>query len=125
MKTIADAGAIMIYRFLLGLLLSIAAADSAFAQGKAVTGYSSYSCGQWQQFRTAKDVGSFQLEACIVGVLSGYNLASEGPDFLISAPHDKNVSIYMWIDNYCRGKPLDTILQATLALKDELLARTR
>jgi hypothetical protein len=91
---------------------------------RAVYGAGLVSCGQWQQYRTTGDkANSFQLEAYIDGFLSGYNLASAGPDFLKSKP--AAVSFYIWIDNYCRDKPLDAITQAMLALRDELLARAR
>jgi hypothetical protein len=115
----------MIRTLLLGLVLGIAAADGACAQGRSTYGFSSTSCGQWQKYRTAKDTGSLQLEAYIGGFLSGYNFASTGPDILAGTPNDRGVSIHIWIDNYCRDKPLDLLTQALVALKNELLARAR
>jgi hypothetical protein len=116
---------IMIRTLLLGLLLSIAAMDGASAQGRSVYGFASFSCGQWQQLRTAKDVGSLQLEAYVAGYLSGYNMASTGPDFIAGSPNDKGVGFYAWIDNYCRSNPLDVLSQAMMGLKNELEARAR
>ena len=113
----------MIRTLLLGLVLVIAAADGASAQGRTTYGFSSHSCGQWQQSRTAKDRGSLQLEAYVAGFLSGYNMAFTGPDFIAGTPNDTGVSFHIWIDNYCRSNPLDLLTQALLALKNELLAR--
>src|SRR5262245_61830623 len=74
----------MICRLLLSLVLSIAAADGASAQGRAVYGAGLLSCGQWQEYRTTGNKGaSFQLQAWIDGFLSGYNMASSGPDIII------------------------------------------
>jgi hypothetical protein len=115
----------MIRTLWLGLLVAIVAADGASAESKTVYGFANIPCAKWQQSRTAKDTGSLQLQAYVDGFLSGYNLASTVPDFLAGAPDDKGESIHIWIDNYCRGKPLGDIMQAMFALKNELLARTR
>jgi hypothetical protein len=69
--------------------------------------------------------GSLQLEAYVDGFLSGYNMASDSPDLLAATPNDKGVSLYIWIDNYCRDKPLSVLSQALMALKQALLARPR
>ena len=114
----------MIRALLLGLA-AVIAADGASAQGRAVYGFSSTSCGQWLQARTAKNRSSLQLQAYVDGFLSGYNFASDDPDFLASMPHDKGASFHTWIDDYCRGKPDNDLTEAVVALKDELLARAR
>jgi hypothetical protein len=114
----------MIRTLLLSLLLGIAAADGASAQNKTVYRAGLVSCGQWQEHRTTGNkASSYQLQAYVDGFLSGYNLASEGPDFLVGKPD--SVSLYIWIDNYCRDKPLDAVVGALFALKYELLARAR
>src|SRR5258705_4408335 len=75
---------IMIRTLLLSLLLGIAAADGASAQNKTVYRAGLVSCGQWQEHRTTGNkASSYQLQAYVDGFLSGYNLASEGPDFLV------------------------------------------
>jgi hypothetical protein len=115
----------MIRTLLLGFVLVIAAADGASAQGRVVYGFIGKSCGQWLEVRAAKGVSSAQFEAYVDGFLSGENSASTGPDFLAAIPNDKGVSIYIWIDNYCRDQPLNGLSQALMALKQELLARAR
>ena len=114
----------MIRTLLLGFAVVIAA-DGASAQGRTVYGFSSTSCGQWLQARTAKNRASPQLQAYVDGFLSGYNFAADEPDFLASMPHDKGASFHIWIDDYCKGKPDNDLTEAVVALKDGLLVRAR
>ena len=51
----------MIRTLLLGLAVVIAA-DGASAQGRAVYGFSSTSCGEWLQARTAKNRAAFSCK---------------------------------------------------------------
>ena len=63
------------------------------------------------------------MQAWVAGFLTGYNIASAtDPDFLGKSMPDK-VAMYIWIDNYCRDKPLNIVAAAVMALKDELVAR--
>jgi hypothetical protein len=111
----------MFRTLLLVFAVGIGSADVASAQFRTVYGAGTVSCGQWQQFRTTGDkVKNFQLQAWIDGYLSGSNAASND-DFL--AEKSDSVSYYFWIDNYCRDKPLDVIVQAVSKLKEELSAR--
>jgi hypothetical protein len=111
----------MIRTLLLGLVLVIAAADGASA--RKIIGAGVSSCREWQENRTMGNKVSFQQRSWIAGYLSGYNVASNDPDFLVSKPDA--AAIYIWIDNYCRNKPLDDLMHAVTALKDELVARAR
>ena len=52
-------------------------------------------------------------------------MAFTGPDFIAGTPNDTGVSFHIWINNYCRDKPLDLLTQALFALKNKLLARAR
>ena len=115
----------MIRTLLLGLVLVIAAADGASAQGRSTYGFGDASCGDWLQSRTAKDINSYQLQAYVAGFLSGYNFAFTGPDFLAGKASDKGASFYLWIDKYCRDKPIDILMQAMVALRVELQTRAR
>ena len=111
----------MLRTLLLVFVLGLVAADGASAQNKTVYGWGMGSCGKWQQYRIARSTGSLQLEAYVDGFLSGYNAASDSPDFLAGKPDD--AALYNWIDNYCRDKPLNLIGEAVVALKEELLSR--
>ena len=105
------------------LLLGLVLVAPAFAEegGATIYGAGAVSCGQWQ-----KDLAiRVQAEAWIDGFLSGYNLASTGPDFLADTPNDNGASFSIWIDNYCRSNPIDRLTTAVFALKNELLSRAR
>jgi hypothetical protein len=89
-----------------------------------VYGAGMVTCAEWQKYRTSGNKAyELQLESWIDGYLSGYNAASEGVDFI--APRPQSVAYYAWIDNYCVQNPLNPLLQATWALKDELTTRAR
>ena len=80
-------------------------------------------CAEWQKYRSTGDkAATLQLQAWIDGFLSGYNMASD-VDFIV--PRPQTVAYYAWIDNYCTQNPLNVVMQATLALKNELTARAR
>jgi hypothetical protein len=102
---------------------SVQAAQAANGHGISY-GAGTVTCAEWQKYRSTGDKAStFQLQAWIDGFLSGYNTASEDIDFI--APRPQTVAYYAWVDNYCTQNPLNYLVQATLALKDELTARAR
>ena len=77
----------------------------------------------WEARTTGDKASSYQMQAWVAGFLTGYNIASAtDPDFLGKSMPDK-VAMYIWIDNYCRDKPLNIVAAAVMALKDELVAR--
>jgi hypothetical protein len=87
-------------------------------------GAGTVTCAEWQQYRTTGNKpATFQLQAWIDGFLSGYNAASNDTDFI--APKPESVAYYAWIDNYCSKNPLDEVMQAVFALKNELTSRAR
>src|ERR1700675_967928 len=115
----------MIQRAMLGLIIMIVTVSGAAAGGKYIYGAGTISCAEWLNYRsTGGNPNSYQAQAWVDGVLSAYNLADdEQDDFLLSAP--KAVASYAWIDNYCRPKPLDQVVQAVVALKKELQSRSQ
>jgi hypothetical protein len=91
------------------------------AGDRIVYGAGVVTCAEWQQYRsTGNKSATFQLQAWIDGFFSGYN-AESGVDFL--APKPESVAYYTWIDNYCSQNPLNKVMQAAVALKDELTSR--
>jgi hypothetical protein len=90
---------------------------------RMVYGAGMTTCAEWQQYRsTGNKPASLQMQAWIDGFLSGYNVASEVRDFIIPKP--ESVAYYAWIDNFCGQKPLDKVMQAVIALKNELVSRS-
>jgi len=106
------------------LLCLLFSGSAAFARAGVVYGAGTISCGKWQQYRSSDNKGNvYQTEAWVDGFLSGFNFEDGEPDFL--APKPDAIAFYAWIDNYCREKPLDEVIQATVALKKELVARAK
>ena len=89
-----------------------------------VYGAGMVTCAEWQQYRKAGNKpAELQLQAWIDGFLSGYNTASNDTDFIVPKP--ESVAYYAWIDNYCSRNPLNKVMQAVLALKNELTSKVR
>jgi hypothetical protein len=105
---------------IVGLMANVARA----AEGdRLVYGAGMETCAVWQKSRSGNRVAELQLQAWIDGFFSGYNAASEGTDFLM--PRPETVAYYAWIDKHCGQNPLNKVMQAAVALKDELTARAR
>jgi hypothetical protein len=110
----------------IGLVL---AANAALGQekrpgDKMAYGAGMVTCAEWQQHRsTGNRAANGQLQAWVDGFLTGFNMAVENADLL--APKPESVAYYTWIDNYCSQNPLDKVVQAAIALKNELTARSR
>jgi hypothetical protein len=105
----------------LGLAITIASATVACAEPRKIMGAGTISCAEWQQYRSYEQngneqyqVNAYQAQALIDGFLSGYNTAIVGPDILASGLGGR--ASYAWIDNYCRSKPLDLLINATWTL---------
>jgi hypothetical protein len=104
--------------------------------GQTVMGAGTISCGEWLRLRSFegragnfKELASlYQIHAWIDGFVSGINLRIDladtgGPDLLASRPD--SVAMYAWLDNYCRSKPLNIVVDAVMALAKELQSRAK
>ena len=86
-----------------------------------VAGFNNISCGSWTQARANHQSAS--MEAWALGFLSGVNYGRsdvEGKDILQGTDAD---SLYSWLDNYCRSRPLETFTVAVARLTIVLKAR--
>lgn len=61
---------------------------------------------------------SWSTQAWVLGYLSAVNTGD--PDFLKQVDPS---AIFAWIDNYCRSKPLDQVVDAANGLVSELARR--
>jgi hypothetical protein len=110
---------------LLAIVIVGASAPAIYAQ--TIKGSGNDNCGEWLQLRqavamqraTTTQVTILVMEqSWIDGFVSGLNATNlHGVDLLASKPGE---GMYAWIDNYCRSKPLDSILDASLSLVKEL-----
>lgn len=74
------------------------------------------SCGEWISHREKSDTLNLGNTSWLLGYLSGLAV-SRGKDFLSGTD---NVSIYKWMDNYCRTNPLRDVGSGGIALEAEL-----
>ncbi len=109
------------------LALAIAIGEASGVSAQTIKGSGSDSCGEWLQHRQAiaaqratnLHVVVLRMEqSWIDGFVSGINATNTvGVDLLASHPGE---GMYVWVDNYCSSKPLDSLLSASLALVREL-----
>ena len=102
---------------LAGLILSTASMEVMAVQVRGAR-----SCGQWIELRKTLDaVEAVAQESWFVGYLSGMAAYSD-TDILKGTD---NPSIFLWLDNYCRAKPLKRIDDAGDELFLELKKQKR
>ena len=83
----------------------------------AVTVMGFVSCGTWVDYKEKNNkVGIIAAERWLTGYLSGFSVAQD-IDVLVDADLK---SLSLWMDNYCRANPLDSISDGGLALFLEL-----
>lgn len=82
----------------------------------AITVRGAPSCGNW--FEDATRIGS---KHWLNGFLSGA-AAQKGEDILGVVDAD---SVFLWMDNYCRNNPLDSVFQGATKLTKELEKRIK
>ena len=102
---------------LVGCLLlaaSISAVSSPLEGG--VEARQAPSCGEWISHREKSDPLALGNTSWLLGYLSG-QAVSRGEDFLSGTD---NVSIYKWMDNYCRTNPLRNVGNGGIVLAAEL-----
>ena len=97
------------------LLASGTIADSSPLEG-GVEARQAPSCGEWVSHREKSDTLALGKTSWLLGYLSGLAV-SRGKDFLSGID---NVSIYKWMDSYCRTNPLRDVSSGGIALAAEL-----
>ena len=104
-----------------------ASSNAAFGEARTAYGVGTSTCAYWKQVRSNDERGpsSLELQSWVDGFLSGYNIGSQGIDFIQPSNEPESVAYYEWIDNYCAKNPLDRLIKATMGLKDELTARAK
>ena len=74
-------------------------------------------CGNWTAQHRTDVFASAQLEAWVLGYLSGWASTSFGPDPLAKTDH---MAVIEWVNKYCSEHPLDSLSQAVVRLTAEL-----
>jgi hypothetical protein len=102
--------------FVIAAILLMSATSPSIAGGSRL---GVVKCGDWVNERNARTATPYEF--WVLGYLSGLSVAS-GVTFL---PGTTPASIELWMDNYCRNNPLDSIGVAGDALASELIKRSR
>ena len=97
----------------MGIVLAGLMLATASFEGQAFTIRGARSCGQWVEARKG---GYNPAESWLVGFLSG---AALGANVDILKGTD-NLSLFLWVDNYCRANPLKDLDDAGVDLFLEL-----
>jgi len=118
---------------LLAIAIAGLSAPTSPIAAQTIKGAGVDSCGDWLQYRqivaaqraTDRDVLLLSMEqSWIDGFVSGINATkSFGTADLLGSHPDEGM--YVWVDSYCRSKPLENILSASLALAVALKSQAR
>jgi hypothetical protein len=113
---------------LLAIAIGAASAPISPIFAQTIKGSGNDSCGEWLQHRQAiaaqratnVHVTLLSMEqSWIDGFVSGINATKAYGDVDLLGSHPGE-GMYVWVDNYCRSKPLDSILGASISLAREL-----
>jgi len=74
-------------------------------------------CGSWLQARERRTAYTVAYETWVTGFLSGAAFV-ENTSYLSNR---EDAGLYLWVGNYCRQNPLESIFQATDALRKHLI----
>jgi hypothetical protein len=102
--------------FLLVLLSSATHADDKNLV--AIHGFDKMSCGDWMSSRDSLPAHG-QYIAWIRGVVTGYNFANPDDQVTLGRMPD-DISLAMYVDKYCRDRPLISFTGAAFALIEEM-----
>ena len=95
----------------LALLLTTEAA----AQGPTMSG--KLDCAMWTNARTAK--ASESHERFLQGLLNGMALGSSIDFWKAKGDGITSDEVFLWMDNYCRQKPLSALAEGAVSLMNE------
>jgi hypothetical protein len=91
----------------------------SYSQGVAVHGFDDMSCGAWAKSAHQHEVVRAQYIYWIRGFVSGYNFGVPTKQVdLGQMPNNETVALY--VDKYCREKPLNPFVGAVFDLVKEL-----
>jgi hypothetical protein len=79
------------------------------------------SCGRWLNGKATTSWSRVTDESWLIGFLSGTGMEAD-KDFLKGTD---NLSILLWVDNYCQTHPLSNVGEAGIELTNELRKKKR
>lgn len=119
--------------FLLTIAITMQAHAADRSRGEApvgavpITGVGLTSCGDYVKYRRSVPVGDQRMDVFANwadGYISAYNMRSNFREPRVELPYVSNVplgeSMLLYIEKHCTEHPLDTVMDATIALVNEL-----
>jgi len=101
------------------IMLVVAVMTFTPVHAQTITVMGSRSCGQWAAVSGDPTVERAVIKNWLTGFMSGLAMG-QGKDILEQTDAD---SIYLWMDNYCRENPLNSLSNGGNTLYHELEAR--
>lgn len=103
----------------LSLLLSMALGYATSATASGIQGAGAIPCGKWVAQRTTGD--HHMALAWVMGFMSSYNhyVESSSKKNGVFGEIDHN-SIALWLDNYCKSNPLESVYSGSYKLVEEM-----
>ncbi|MBL8661155.1 MAG: hypothetical protein JNM75_15570 [Rhodospirillales bacterium] len=93
----------------------------------AIWGIGQISCGRFVQERERRPGAYGAYDATfrqwLLGFMTALNWSDPAQRDLLAGSDAEGAML--WVENYCRGQPLDTFFDATLALRRELIEKVR
>lgn len=112
----------MVWKAALAALLIVTPSLPAAAKEALVYGFPGHdSCGNWTENRANRGRQTQALEGWVLGFVGAYNWYVDPRGDV--APGVTATAMFAWLDTRCQSRPLDSVLQATLALIAEMRAR--
>lgn len=102
------------------LMLFMTVPSQAQSDGVQVRYLGEISCGTWPLSSDFNDIEKASTLNWILGFLAAKSFET-GTDLLADVDIP---SISLWMDNYCRSNPLDTIIKGAIELENEIKLRT-
>lgn len=99
---------------LLTALLTVLLSSPAFTQPVVTIGAAD--CGQWIA-RKGNNFTDIRTNSWLMGFMTGLNFDGRGKNLLSKVSAEQ---IFLWMDNYCKANPLDTVVKGGQILMEEL-----
>ena len=108
------------------MLIALAILFTANGHAVPITLMGTPSCGQWVAARTDENqhIKGEQLKSWLMGYISGESFAVNS--MVIEADVIKTTdseSVFLWMDNYCKTNPLNSLADGGFVLFGELLKK--
>lgn len=113
-------------KFIQILLITMAIGFTANSYAETVAILGVPSCGQWVAGRTkdSQHIKGELYKSWLMGYISGLSMELNATILKVDVLKDTDAeSLFLWMDNYCKTNPLNTLSDGELELFVELIKR--